>query len=206
MPLEQEAKFILTDINRYRTRIIEMGGHSQGRVFETNVCYENEENSLGKNKSILRLRQDRRVRLTFKFPSDQPASDPLAQQVKTMNELEVSLNDFDTMHQLLSAIGFHPWQTYEKWRETFILDDAELCLDEMPFGTFLEIEGTPDQVQHLSAGLGLPWKKRVLANYLAIFTLIKKTEKLPFNDITFDNFKPHPINLEQYAALIEAGT
>ncbi len=206
MPIEQEAKFILTDTNKYRTKIIGMGGHSEGRVFETNVCYENAEGSFEKNKSILRLRQDRRVRLTFKSPSDQPASDPLDQQVKTMNEIEVSVGDFDTMHQLLSAIGFHPAQTYEKWRETFILGDAELCLDEMPFGAFLEIESTPDRVQHLSAGLGLPWKRRVLFNYLAIFALIKKTEKLPFNDITFANFKPHPINLERYATLIEAGT
>jgi adenylate cyclase class 2 len=104
------------------------------------------------------------------------------------------------------AIGFHPAHTYEKWRETFLLEDAELCLDEMPFGAFLEIESTPDHVRHLSDRLELPWKKRVLANYLTIFALIKKTEKLRFNDITFANFKAHPINLNRYATLIEAGT
>ncbi|RTZ94998.1 MAG: adenylate cyclase [Deltaproteobacteria bacterium] len=200
MSLEQEAKFILTDTEACRIRIIDMGGRSKGRVFETNVCYEDEKNSLAGKKSILRLRQDRIVRLTHKSP---PAGEN--REVKAMNEIEVSVSDFNAMDQILRTIGFHPAQTYEKWRETFLLDGAELCLDTMPFGDFLEIEGTPDQVKSISAALALSWEKRILANYLSIFAMIKEKEPLTFNDITFDNFKSRPVELNRYAAMIEAG-
>lgn len=122
-----------------------------------------------------------------------------------MNEIEVSVSDFNAMDQILRTIGFHPAQTYEKWRETFLLDGAELCLDTMPFGDFLEIEGTPDQVKSISAALALSWEKRILANYLSIFAMIKEKEPLTFNDITFDNFKSRPVELNRYAAMIEAG-
>ncbi len=196
MPLEQEAKFILTDTDTCRAKILDMGGRSKGRVFETNVCYEDEKNSLAAKKSILRLRQDRIVRLTYKSP---PAREN--REVKTMNEIEVSVSDFKAMDQILLAVGFHPAQTYEKWRETFILDGAELCLDTMPFGDFLEIESTPDQVKSISAALGLPWEKRVLDNYLAIFAMIKEKKALTFTDITFDNFKGIHIDFSQYPVL-----
>jgi len=200
MPLEQEAKFILTDRKKCRKKIIGMGGHSKGRVFETNICYDDKKNTLANNKSILRLRQDRRVRLTVKTPYK--SAD---QQVKTMNEIEVSVDDFDAMDKILVAIGFHPAQVYEKWRETIIIDGAECCLDTMPFGDFLEIESTPDHVRSLSAALDLPWETRVLDNYLSIFALIKKTEPLSFNNVTFDNFKDVQIDLGRYTALLEAG-
>ena len=122
-----------------------------------------------------------------------------------MSEIEVSVSDFESMDQILVAVGFHRAQVYEKWRETFILDDARLCLDTMPFGDFLEIESTPERVKSLAAKMGLPWKKRVLDNYLTIFALLKKREQLPFNDVTFANFKDVQIDLTQYASLLEAG-
>jgi len=202
MSLEQEAKFILTDPGACRDTIISLGGVSRGRVFETNICYDDRKRRLAASQSILRLRRDKIVRLTFKSPL---AGEPDT-QVKTMHELETTVTDFDTMDQILTAIGFAPAQIYEKWRETFTLDGAELCLDTMPFGNFLEIESSPAQVKSLSAALGFRWEKRVLANYLAIFALIRKKEGFDFTDITFAHFKPLAIDLEQYAPLLEAGS
>jgi len=200
MPIEHEAKFILTDSQEIRSKIIALGGHSDGRFFETNVCYEDAKDSLLQKKSILRLRQDRKAWLTYKSPPTEAN-----REVKTMNEIEVSVSDFESMDQILIAVGFHRAQVYEKWRETFILDDAQLCLDTMPFGDFLEIESTPKRVKSLAASLGLSWKKRVLDNYLTIFALLKKGEQLPFNDVTFANFKDFQVGLSRYASLLEAG-
>jgi len=200
MPIEHEAKFILTDSQEIRSKIIALGGHSDGRFFETNVCYEDAKDSLIQKKTILRLRQDRKAWLTYKSPPTEAN-----REVKTMNEIEVSVSDFESMDQILIAVGFHRAQVYEKWRETFILDDAQLCLDTMPFGDFLEIESTPKRVKSLAASLGLSWKKRVLDNYLTIFALLKKREQLPFNDVTFANFKDFQVGLSRYASLLEAG-
>lgn len=200
MAMEHEAKFILTDRQQVRSRIIALNAHSDGRFFETNIRYEDEQNGLASKKKLLRLRQDRKAWLTFKSP---PAViDP---EVKTMNEIEVAVSDFETMNQILVAIGFHRAQVYEKWRETFILGDTRFCLDTMPFGEFLEIESTPSQVSALAARLELPWEKRVLDNYLSIFARLKKWEGLSFNDLTFDNFKAVPVDIGQYAAQLEVG-
>lgn len=200
MPMEYEAKFILTDSQEIRSKIITLDGHSDGRFFETNACYEDAKDSLIQKRSILRLRQDRKVWLTYKSPPTEAN-----REVKTMNEIEVSVSDFESMDQILIAVGFHRAQVYEKWRETFILDDAQLCLDTMPFGDFLEIESTPKRVKSFAASLGLSWKKRVLDNYLTIFALLKKGEQLPFNDVTFANFKDFQVDLSRYASLLEAG-
>lgn len=201
MPMEHEAKFILIDSQEIRSRIVALNGHSDGRFFETNVCYEDAKDSLAQKKSILRLRQDRKAWLTHKSPPTEAN-----REVKTMNEIEVSVSDFESMNQILTAIGFHQAQVYEKWRETFILDDAQFCLDTMPFGDFLEIESTPERVKSLAATLGLPWEKRVLDNYLTIFALLKRREQLPFNDVTFANFKDFQVDLSRYASLLEAGS
>ena len=201
MPMEHEAKFILIDLQEIRSKIVALNGHSDGRFFETNVCYEDAKDSLAQKKSILRLRQDRKAWLTHKSPPTEAN-----REVKTMNEIEVSVSDFESMDQILIAVGFHQAQIYEKWRETFILDDAQFCLDTMPFGDFLEIESTPKRVKSLAATLGLPWKKRVLDNYLTIFALLKKREQLPFNDVTFSNFKDFQVDLSRYASLLEAGS
>ena len=200
MPMEHEAKFILTDSQEVRSKIIALGGHSNGRFFESNVRYEDAKETLIQKESLLRLRQDRKAWLTYKSP---PTKANI--EVKTMNEIEVSVSDFGSMDQILVAVGFHRAQVYEKWRETFILDDANLCLDTMPFGDFLEIESTPERVKSLAATLGLPWEKRVLDNYLTIFALLKERERLSFKDVTFANFKDVQIDLNWYASLLEAG-
>lgn len=61
-------------------------------------------------------------------------------------------------------------------------------------------------MKSLAATLGLSWKKRLLDNYLTIFALLKKREQLPFNDVTFANFKDFQVDLSRYASLLEAGS
>ena len=79
-------------------------------------------------------------------------------------------------------------QIYEKYRETFTIKSACLCLDTMPFGDFLEIEGDKAAIRALAERLSLPWEHRILTNYLNIFATIKTNHGLGFNDVTFDNF------------------
>jgi adenylate cyclase class 2 len=61
--------------------------------------------------------------------------------VCNLNDWEVEVNDFGTMGLIRESLGFHKEQIYEKWRETFALNDTLLCLDTQPFGDFLKIEG-----------------------------------------------------------------
>ena len=198
--LETEIKFYLVDLRSIRRRIIEMGAHSRGRSFESNIRFEDGRRSLKKQKSLLRLRQDRKVRLTYKSTPSEENS-----QFKILRELEVEVSDFDTMHHILDALGFHREQVYEKWRETLVLERTHFCLDRMPFGNFLEIEGPKQDIKKFAAQLDLAWNQRILMNYLEIFELLKNKLNLEFSDVTFDNFSRIEVNLADWLALLVAG-
>jgi adenylate cyclase class 2 len=188
--IETEVKFYLPEIEPVRNIIIRMGAESTGRIFETNLRFEDAEKNLIQRQSLLRLRKDTRTRLTFKAPSNDPDA-----EFKTLKELEVEVSDFATMRRILEALGFHAEQIYEKWRETFVFQATTLCLDAMPFGNFLEIEGEKTAIKDLADRLGLLWKKRITANYLAIFETIRQEFGLPFTDLTFENFDSTSIDV-----------
>ena len=182
--IETEVKFLLDDPEAMRRRLGKSGAVSAGKVFEINYRYDDAANRLKAARCLLRLRRDNRSRLTFKRPNPEGG-----RLFKTHDELEIDVSDFDTANQILEAIGFHRAQVYEKNRETFTLDGTEICLDQMPYGDFLEIEGTPDTIPSTADRLGLDWHRRILANYLSIFEAIRQTFDLAFEDVTFANFK-----------------
>lgn len=198
--LEIEVKFYLKDIESMRRSLLELGGESRGRVFETNVRYEDHDNTLKQKKTLLRLRQDNKTTLTVK-------SRPIVnnREFKVFNELEVEVDDLATMGQILEALGFHPEQKYEKWRETLILDQTGFFLDKLPYGDFLEIEGQPQDIKSCARRLGLQWHKRIRLNYLEIFEIIIKKLNLNIRDLTFKNFDKVSVDMAAFLEMLEAG-
>jgi len=191
--LEIEVKFFLPDLKTVRENIIKLGARSLGRFFEVNIRFEDRDKSLLKKNSLLRLRKDKRVTLTYK---SEPELDDL--NFKIFRELEVEVGDFDVMESILKSLGFCAEQVYEKWRETLIAEDTHFCLDTMPFGTFLEIEGNRENIPDMARRLGLKWEDRILFNYLKIFDVLKKQENLNFSDVTFENFKHISLDFSKY--------
>lgn len=187
MGMEIEVKFYLSDPETVHSRVVALGLASEGRDFERNIRFEDDQLRFFKSGSILRLRQDRRGRLTFKSPPDAEAVSAES-GCKVFNELEVEVSDVEETARILEALGYHQEQVYEKWRETFPHGDTRLCLDTMPFGAFLEIEGEAAEIRRWVDALALTWEERILENYLAIFERIRSRFQLPFTDITFDNF------------------
>ena len=197
---EVEVKFFIVDIDAIQHRLAELGAESRGRVFENNVRYEDDSRSLIKKKSLLRLRQDKRTMLTFKST---PAAD--SREFKIFNELEVEVSDFETMDRILTTIGFQAVQRYEKWRETMVLNQTIFCLDTMPYGTFLEIEGQEADIRQYAARLNLNWNERIILNYLEMFEFLKKKRRLDFDDLTFENFQTDDLNLAAFVDQLHAG-
>ena len=190
---EIEVKYFLEDPDSVRDRILELGAVSCGRVFETNVRYEDKNKNLIRKQQLLRLRYDGKTTLTFKTkpPQDGLKDDRSKEnhEFKVQRELEVEVDDFDTMNAILGLLGFKKEQIYEKWREMLIIDDTCFCLDNMPYGDFLEIEGGKDAIVHYSNKLGFLEGDRILDNYLALFERVKRKFGLSFSDVTFENFK-----------------
>jgi adenylate cyclase class 2 len=198
--LEIEVKFFITDAERISSRLTELGATAHGRVFETNIRFEDREHSLKAKGKLLRLRRDGGCRLTYKCRPDREDT-----ECKVFHELEVTVDDFGAMTAILEALGFHQAQIYEKWRQTYRWREVEFCLDQMPFGRFLEIEGPKPHIQEASRLLGLAWPERILTNYLAIFDLLRQNHSLPFHNVTFAEFERHPVDILPLLPLLQAG-
>lgn len=183
--LEVEVKFVVSDLKTVRRRLLAAGATLRtARIYERNVRFDNSRNELKGQGKLLRLRQDRAARLTYKGESEQQTHS----EARVRHELETEVADFEKMAAILEQIGFEARQIYEKYRETFELGSVEIVLDELPFGDFIELEGDESAIRDASAQLGLDWKKRILDNYLVLMARLKEHHDLPFDDLTFENF------------------
>jgi adenylate cyclase class 2 len=191
--LEIEIKFYIADPEATRMELISLGATSHGRVFERNICFEDTENTFKARDILLRLRQDDGTRLTFKSPP--PDRDP---DFKVYEELEISVDDFDTCLAILKHLGFRPERRYEKWRETFLIDRTQLLRDTTPCGTFLEIEGDKTAIATIAAKMGFDWSHRILLNYLEIFDIINTKDNLGLYDMTFESFESLQIDVSRH--------
>ena len=182
--IEKEAKFYVRDLKKIEQQIKALGGVIvQPRVFESNLRFDTSKGELSASYQVLRLRQDMRARLTFKGPAD-PNS-----EVSARLEYEVEISDLATGRHILEALGYQVITIYEKYRTSYALDDVEISLDEMPFGSFMEIEGADTQhIKAMAGKLNLKWEKRSALSYLRIFSQVKEQLDLSMRNLTFDNF------------------
>ena len=191
--VEVEVKFLVDDLEAVRRRLVAAGATTGApRVHERNVRFDTADGALLARQALLRLRQDSRVRLTYKGLSDQDAGS----EAKIREEIELTVEEFDRMALIFARLGFGAVQSYEKYRQTFHWRDVEVVLDEMPFGNFVELEGATDaELKDAAAALGLDWSRRVLTNYLALMEQARRAFDLPFNDLTFANFAGRPVDM-----------
>ena len=184
-PLEKEVKFYLTDLAGYAERLRSLGASlTQPRVKEINFRFDTPDSTLARSGVALRLRQDRRVILTLKGASS------TVDGVRVRPEVEVVLDDLQNGRAILEGLGYNIVVCYEKWRTTYQLMGMEVTLDELPYGTFTEIEGTDTETIHQAASaLGLMWKARVPYSYLELFAQVKRELGLSVRNLTFQEFK-----------------
>ena len=198
--LEVEVKFLVDDLAVWRERLL--GAEAvlhKARVYERNVRLDTADQALLKKWQLLRVRQDTAVRVTFKAPT---AAD-VESEAKVREELEIEVDDFDRAVLIFQRLGFAPVQVYEKYRETFQLGSVEIVLDEMPYGNFLELEGSEGEIKTAVTTLGLDWSKRLTTNYLAIMAQLKTYYDLPFDDVTFANFENIAVSAEAILPVIK---
>lgn len=181
---ETEVKLHVPDFAPTITRLKVAGAELESeRIFERNVRYEDAAQTLTGRGIVLRLREDTRIRLTYKEPPQ------VAEGMMARFEAEVTVDDFDVMDLILKKLGFAPYVIYEKFRTTYTLSDTEIVLDEMPYGNFVEIEGEPDTIRAALVTLGLADAPRIGMSYLSMFEHIKSALGLEIHDLTFANFE-----------------
>jgi len=180
---ETEVKLYVPYLEIVQTRLDRIGARMTApRVYERNVRYENAEKTLTAQGIVVRLRRDSRVRLTYKADGDSQDG------ITSRYEAEVDVSDFETMETILGKLGYFPHMVYEKYRTTYEFEDAEIVLDELPYGNFIEIEGERAGIEAIIKRLQLGDAPRMSGSYVTLFDAVRKNLKLEINDLTFANF------------------
>jgi adenylate cyclase, class 2 len=162
--VEVEKKYRLTDeqVEAVRRRLEEVGAEVvELSAFEENVIYTGP--GLDPRRRVLRLRRKgARAIFTFKERGEDPSA------IKRQREDETEVSDADALADILDALGYRAALVYEKRRATWRLAGAEVVIDELPFGLFLEIEGEEDAILDAEKILGLEDAQVEHATYPAL--------------------------------------
>jgi adenylate cyclase class 2 len=182
---EIEVKYAVSHHADLRQRILGLGGRQlHDRHLERNWRFDTHDRSLTSAQRVLRLRQGDRTTVTYKGPPSTPTA---------RTEIEIEVDDPQAAGELLQSLGYHVMQVYEKYREVFGLDDAEIMLDELPYGSFVEIEAADAaSLQTTSQRLGLMWERRVPNSYLGIFERVRERLYPSLERATFEAFRQIP--------------
>jgi adenylate cyclase, class 2 len=160
MPIEIEKKYRLTKKQReaIARRLHKLQATAGELEFEENTLYRGGRLDLG--GCALRLRRvNGRALLTFKerFPSKSA--------IKHQREEETVVADADAVAAILRSLEFRPALVYEKRRTRWNIGKAEVALDELPFGLFMEIEGSEKEIARVERMLEAETLPAVMETY-----------------------------------------
>jgi len=179
---ETEAKFYVRDLAAAARRLEQMGARLvQPRTHELNLRFDRPDGSLRRAGCALRLRRDAQSRLTYKEPAMR------TEGALSRREVEFTVGDFEAAREFLEALGYEVTFRYEKYRTTYALGKAQVMLDELPYGNFVEIEGEMETLRRAAERLGLNWEAAIPTSYHALFERLCAARGLASRELSFAN-------------------
>ena len=164
-PTETEVKLRVASLEGPRDTLARLGARQvRERHLEDNVLFDEDGGSLAAGGAVLRLRRTPgKCTLTYKGPRRVEGG------IKVREEQETVVAGPDETHAILTALGYRPIFRYQKYRETWSYRGQEVVLDEVPVGTFIEIEGDPSGIREVSAELGFDPSHYMADSYVDLF-------------------------------------
>lgn len=149
-PLETELKLRIPATGPLRPLLEALGFTEATPAQSESTVLWDRHGELRASGSALRLRRYAgQTRLTWKGPR---VPDPI---LKIRPEVETGVEDGAALEGILRALGFEPVMALEKVRAVWTRKELVACLDETPFGCYLELEGEPQAIRAAMEGLGL---------------------------------------------------
>ena len=163
--MEVEIKIPINNADEIREKILSKGGKiKREKHFESNYLFDYLDRSLSAQGFLLRVRDlPEGALLTFK------GKVVTHEKYKTRPEAETICLDKEAL----------------KTREEYILNDALVCIDQLPFGYYLEIEGEEENIEKVTEILELDKNLFSKKSYAAIFAEICREAGKAFTDILF---------------------
>jgi adenylate cyclase, class 2 len=150
MAIEIEKKYKLDKKQRERVVLALKGSGAvfAGEVFEENFLHKG--GDLKEKAAVLRVRRiGETTILTYKEKVREDMD------IKHRIEYETKVSDVEATEKIIQSLGFILNVIYEKRRKTWHFEDVEVVLDELPFGLYMEIEGTADAIEKAEKKLGV---------------------------------------------------
>lgn len=182
---EQEVKFYIEDLEGLIARAQATGADLiRPRILERNLRLDTPKGDFARDSRVLRIRQDDGVRVTYK---DNARSEK-GMVVRT--EIEFTTDNLEVTRKFFEALGYQVTVIYEKYRQVYRIGDVEVMFDELPFGSFIEIEAPNAMlIEGVAQMLGLDWSKSINTSYLGLFAIARVHQGFDFRDLTFHNFE-----------------
>ena len=184
MKREIEVKIEVPDADQVARRLEALGATLVvPRSFEDNRLFDLADLALARAGRLLRLRIcNGRGILTGKGPAPADAATS-AYKVRTEEEAEVT--DVEGLVKALAAAGLEARWRYQKWRREYRLAGASVVVDEIPHGTFVEIEAEPGVIDDVAARLGFDRSAYLTFTYREIHE--QRCARTPPGDMVFES-------------------
>ena len=179
--IEKELKVKIIDFKDLIQRLLNNKAIILNKSKEKTIRFDTPEKSLEKNGIFLRVRSGSKNTITLK---EKVGDDKIT---RTRKETEFEIEDIDKMSYILEKLGFTYIRIMEKVRINIKYKEAMLSIDELPFGFYLEIEGTDKQINEIAAELGYKTEDKILGTYWDLFEEYKKENNVSEKDIVFSD-------------------
>jgi len=148
--LEIEKKYRVPEerVDEIVAALNEIGAVFEGDDLEENTIYGGD--ATDRMGAIIRIRRtQRRSILTYKRRVENQSD------TKQQIEHETEISDADEADQIIRELGLQPRLVYEKKRSTYRRRKVEIVIDRLPFGLFMEIEGSITAIKEAEILLGI---------------------------------------------------
>lgn len=161
MKREIELKFYVDNFGPLRNKLQKIGAKRIWAGKEKNWYFDTPTQTLRKRRVAFRLRTAGDNKLTLKANGSRRI-------FKSVDEYEISVSDADETRKILEKLGFRIRIAYSKKRECWKYKKADITLDSLPFGKFVEIEASPQQIRSLAQKLGLSFAESTTKSYIQL--------------------------------------
>lgn len=167
--LEIEIKVRLESLEGWPEKLTKLGFQERHPLQPEHSTLWDREGQLLAQGSALRVRNYAgRTLLTWKGPR---TPDP---RLKIRPERETAVEDGEALAGILRGLGFSPWMDMEKQRALWEGRGLVVCLDQAPFGAFIELEGSRTHIETAFQELGLEPTAIEPRSYPALFREAEK--------------------------------
>lgn len=158
--IEIEIKIMVSNIKEFEDRVMALKPKITDEVLEKTIRFDSNAEDLAKKGLFLRIRSGFKNVLTVKKIIESKNESYLER-----NEWEIDISDLEIARQLIKVLGFEKELIMEKYRKKYILPEAEITLDRLPFGVYAEIEADKDEIDRLVKLLEIDKSKIITATY-----------------------------------------